>query len=138
MLALWAVSTSWFSCGRAFCAIESPPCGSVPLALVIFPLLTVIETCTSPYCVFSAGPLKEPDLPAGALVFGALRGAVECVAAGVLAPAVRGAVAECDGFGAAFLAAALDFAGVADAPRSRRRPQPRASCTRTARRGRRR
>ena len=85
------------------------------MALVIFPLLTVIDTCTSPYCVFSAGPLKVPDLPAGALVFGALLGAAECVAAGVLPPDVTGAVAECDGFGAGFLAADLDGDGLADA-----------------------
>jgi hypothetical protein len=78
-------------------------------------LLTVIETCTSPYCVFSAGPLKAPDLPAGALVFGALLAAVECVAAGVLPPDLRGAVGECDGFGAASLVAALDGDGLADA-----------------------
>jgi hypothetical protein len=75
----------------------------------------VIETCTSPYCVFSAGPLKVPDLPAGALVFGALLGAAECVAAGVLPPDVTGAVAERDGFGAAFLVADLDGDGLADA-----------------------
>jgi hypothetical protein len=77
-------------------------------------LLTVIETCTSPYWVFSAGPLKVPDLPAGAVVFGALA-AVECVAVGVLPPDVVGAVAECDGFGAGFLVADLAGDGLADA-----------------------
>src|ERR1700733_11525376 len=115
MLALCAVSTSWFSRGMAFWPIESPPSGRVPLALVIFPLPRVIDTCTSPYCVFSAGPLKVPDLPAGALVFGALLGAVECVAAGVLPPGVVRAVAGCDGCGAGFLVADVDGDGLADA-----------------------
>jgi hypothetical protein len=78
-------------------------------------LLTVIETCTSPYWVFSAGPLKVPDLPAGALVFGALLvgaivGAVECVAAGVVAGAFLGA----DGFGVLFFAADLDGDALAE------------------------
>src|SRR5580704_14531030 len=110
MLALCALSTSWFSGDSAFCAIESPPCGRVPLALVILPLLTVIDTCTSPYCVFSAGPVKVPDLPAGAVVFGAL-GVAECVAAGVLAAGV----VECDGFGWGFLVAVLCGDGFAEA-----------------------
>jgi hypothetical protein len=82
-------------------------------------LLTVIDTWTSPYCVFSAGPLKVPDLPAGALAFGVLGAAecvaAECVAAGVLPLDVAGAVAECDAFGAGFLAADLDGDGRADA-----------------------
>jgi hypothetical protein len=32
----------------------------------------VIDTCTSPYWVLTAGPVNVPDFPAGALVFGAL------------------------------------------------------------------
>jgi hypothetical protein len=71
----------------------------------------VIDTCTSPYWVLTAGPVKVPDFPAGALVFGALLvGVVECVAAGVVA-VVLGAV---DGFGALFFAADLDGDALAE------------------------
>ena len=85
--------------------------------MVIFPLLTVIDTCTSPYWVLTAGPLKVPDFPAGVLgaaVVGADVGflvgadAVECDGAGVVAVVVLGAVAEDEGFGVLF---AADFDG---------------------------
>jgi hypothetical protein len=83
---------------------------------VIFPLLTVIDTCTSPYWVLTAGPVKVPDFPAGALVLGADvgcllgAGAVECVATGVVAVVFLGA----DGFGVLFFAGDLDVDALAD------------------------
>src|SRR6185437_2678513 len=55
MLALWAVSVSWFSCGIAFAPIESAGCCS-SVAAVIFPPDTVITTCTGPYCVSTRCP----------------------------------------------------------------------------------
>jgi hypothetical protein len=71
----------------------------------------VIDTCTSPYWVLTAGPVKVPDFPAGALVLGALLvGVVECVAAGVVA-VVLGAV---DGFGVLFFTADLDGDALAE------------------------
>src|SRR5579859_8118025 len=75
MLALWAVSASWFSCGMAFAPIESAGC-CVSLAAVIFPLLTVICTCMGPYWVLTIGPVKVPDGAAGAVLGGGF-GAVE-------------------------------------------------------------
>lgn len=48
MFALWAVSTAWFSCGMA-CAPIGSAAGCTSLAAVIFPLDTVITTCTGPY-----------------------------------------------------------------------------------------
>jgi hypothetical protein len=73
---------SW---SMAFCPMRSPPSGS--LALVIFPLLTVIVTCTGPYWVLAVPPLKVPDGPDGALLAGAL-GVADFVGAGALLVAV--------------------------------------------------
>jgi hypothetical protein len=67
----------------------------------------VIDTCTSPYWVLTAGPVKVPDFPAGALVFGAL---LVGVFVGVVA-VVLGAV---DGFGVLFFTADLDGDALAE------------------------
>ena len=102
MLALWAERTSGFSWEIAFWAIESPPCGRLPSALVIFPLLTVICTCTSPYWVFSAGPVKVPD---GAVFVGVGFGVVGCgvgVTTGAAEWVAGGVVLVGEGLGVAF------------------------------------
>jgi hypothetical protein len=81
----------------------------VPSALVIFPLLTVIDTWTSPYWVLTAWPVNVPDFPAGAPELGAAvvgAGVGFLLGAGVVERdgVVLGAVAGDDGFGVLFAA----------------------------------
>jgi hypothetical protein len=74
-------------------------------------LATVIETCTGPYWVLTAGPVKVPDLPAGAAELG---GVVGVLLGAALVGATAGAVEWVTvGLGEAF--AVLFFAGVVDA-----------------------
>src|SRR6185437_8318544 len=133
MLALWAVSVSWFSCGIAFAPIESAGCCS-SFAAVIFPPDTVITTCTGPYCVSTLGPSNCCVVGAldfvgvgvalaffvgvllGLALVGVVAGAfVVGVVAGVLCWVIAGAVVRAAvGVAVAFFAALFDADALGD------------------------
>jgi hypothetical protein len=78
----------------------------------------VIETCTGPYWVLTAGPVKVPDFPAGALeVGGGVGFLVGVLLVGVVAGAVEWVTAGEDGaLGALFFAAGFDGDALASSP----------------------
>jgi hypothetical protein len=85
------------------------------LALAIFPLLTVIDTWTSPYWVLTGEPVKVPDFPAGALELGG--GVGFLVGVLLVRPVVAGEVVGAvewvtlglgDAFGVLFFTGAVD------------------------------